>query len=102
MPFQKNPDGFSPESLGLLDVAMTKLWLQQVVLGASLSGAPPAVQASLHDKVRRLDELGMPRRRTGGLNVRTQIQARPSRDLSSPQRLDVELIHVHGVEASAG
>jgi len=63
MPFQKNPDGFSPESLGLLDVAMTKLWLQQVVIGASLSGAAPAVQASLHDKVRRLDEIGMQRRR---------------------------------------
>lgn len=30
MPFPKNPDGFSPEPLGLLDVCMTKLWLQQV------------------------------------------------------------------------
>lgn len=63
MPFQKNPDGFSPESLGLLDVAMTKLWLQHVAVGASLSGAAPAVQASVQDKVRRLNEIGMQRRR---------------------------------------
>jgi hypothetical protein len=63
MPFPKNPDGFSPESLGLLDVAMTKLWLKQVVAGASISGAAPSVQASLHDKVRRLNEIGMQRRR---------------------------------------
>ena len=63
MPFPKNPDGFSPESLGLLDVAMTRLWLEQVVLGASLSGAAPAVQASLQENVRRLNELGMQHRK---------------------------------------
>lgn len=63
MPFDKNPDGFSPNSLGLLDVAMTKLWLQNVAVGASLSGASPAVQASLDDKLRRVREIGMPRRR---------------------------------------
>ncbi|HRN83798.1 MAG TPA: hypothetical protein PK857_03180 [Hyphomicrobium sp.] len=63
MPFKKNPDGFSPESLGLLDVAMTRLWLQQAAVGASLSGAAPAVRASLKDKIRRLDEIGMQRRK---------------------------------------
>lgn len=63
MPFMQKPDGFSPESLGLLDVAMTKLWLQQVATGAALSGADPAVQASLRDNVRRINEIGMQRRR---------------------------------------
>lgn len=63
MPFEQNPDGFSSDTLGLLDVAMTKLWLQHVAVGASLSGAAPAVQAALQDKVRRLDEIGMPRRK---------------------------------------
>lgn len=63
MPFKKKPDGFSPESLGLLDFAMTKLWLQQVAVGASLSGAESAVQMSLQDKVRRLNDIGTQRRR---------------------------------------
>ena len=63
MPFMQKPEGFGSESLGLLDDAMTKLGLQQVLIGACLSGANPAVQPSLHDKVRRLHELGMRRRR---------------------------------------
>lgn len=62
MPFEKIPDGFSPESLRLLDVAMTKLWLQQVALGAAHTGANSTVHAAVQDKVRRLEELGMQRR----------------------------------------
>ena len=62
MPFDKIPDGFSPESLGLLDVAMTKLWLQQVALGAARTGTDSTVHAAVQDKVRRIEELGMQRR----------------------------------------
>lgn len=59
MPFKRNPVGFSPETLGLLDMALTRLWLEQVAIGAALSGADPEIQALLRDKVRRLSELGM-------------------------------------------
>jgi hypothetical protein len=62
MPFQKKPVGFSPEVLGLLDVAMTRLWLEQVAIGAASSGADPEVRASLKASMRRLDEMGMQRR----------------------------------------
>jgi hypothetical protein len=62
MPFHKRPVGFSPEALGLLDVAMTRLWLEQIVIGANLSGADAETCATLRAKLRRLDELGMQRR----------------------------------------
>ncbi|WP_083567313.1 hypothetical protein [Hyphomicrobium sp. CS1GBMeth3] len=62
MPFHEKPFGFSTEVLGLLDVAMTRLWLKQVEIGASASDADPEVRASLKAKMRRLDELGMQRR----------------------------------------
>lgn len=62
MPFHEKPVGFSSEALGLLDVAMTRLWLQQVAIGASASGADADVRASLQARLRRLDELGMQRR----------------------------------------
>lgn len=61
MPFEKMPDGFSHEALGLLDIAMTKLWLEQVAIGASLNGASPEMRASLRNDVRRLNELGTQR-----------------------------------------
>lgn len=62
MPFHEKPVGFSSEALGLLDVAMTRLWLKQVAIGALSSGAAPEVRASLQARMRRLDELGMQRR----------------------------------------
>jgi hypothetical protein len=52
----------SPQTLELLDIAMTKLWFEQVAMGASLGGASQTIHASLLDNVRRLNELGMHRR----------------------------------------
>lgn len=37
-PFIGQPEGFSPETLDLLDKAMTGLWLEQVAIGAAMSG----------------------------------------------------------------
>jgi len=62
MPFPRKPAGFSTETLGLLDVAMTKLWLEQVAIGASLGNADPTLRASLRDQMGRLNELGTSRR----------------------------------------
>ncbi|MGE0024504.1 MAG: hypothetical protein AB7S70_12845 [Hyphomicrobium sp.] len=61
MPFPRKPAGFSPQALRLLDVAMTRMWLKQVAIGASASGADPEVRASVQESMRRLDELGMQR-----------------------------------------
>ncbi len=48
-PFIEKPEGFSSETLELLDTALTKLWLEQVAIGAAMSGKPlPAsLRASL-------------------------------------------------------
>ncbi len=62
MPFREKPMGFSSASLGLLDIAMTRLWLRHVAIGASSSNANAEVRASLDARLRRLDELGMQRR----------------------------------------
>lgn len=62
MPFQNKPSGFSPQSLRLLDVALTRMWVEQLVIGAIRTGANSDVLASLKEKKRRLDELGMQRR----------------------------------------
>ena len=57
MPFPKYPIGFSQDSLRLLDVALTRAWLERVALGASLSGAGEAVCADLQDRVERIKRL---------------------------------------------
>lgn len=62
MPFQNKPSGFSPQSLHLLDVALTRLWLEQVSIGATFTHADPQVKSMLLENKRRLDELGMQRR----------------------------------------
>lgn len=62
MPFKEKPAGFSSHTLELLDVAMTKLWLEQVAIGASLSGASTAVRASLDNNVQRLGALSTNRK----------------------------------------
>jgi hypothetical protein len=49
-PFIGRPEGFSDESLELLDKAMTEMWMRQVAIGAAMSGttkAPP--QPALRD-----------------------------------------------------
>jgi hypothetical protein len=61
MPFPKQPVGFGPDSLRLLDVALTRAWMERVAIGASLSCADAAVCADLWEKVHRLDKL-----QTGG------------------------------------
>jgi hypothetical protein len=38
-PFIGRPEGFSDESLELLDQAMTEMWMRQVAIGAAMSGA---------------------------------------------------------------
>ncbi len=40
MPFIEKPEGLSAATLELLDAALTKLWLEQVAIGAALRGAP--------------------------------------------------------------
>lgn len=57
MPFPKKPVGFSQDSLRLLDVALTRAWLERVALGASLSGADEVVCADLRDKIERMRRL---------------------------------------------
>jgi hypothetical protein len=57
MPFSTPPPGFSPDSLRLLDVALTRAWLERVAIGASRGCADAAVCAELWDKVDRLDRL---------------------------------------------
>jgi hypothetical protein len=65
-PFSERPDGFSKASLALLDDALNLLWLEQVAVGASSSGAklPRGVLARLD----RLSDLSPPasRRRVRG------------------------------------
>lgn len=39
-PFIERPEGFSSEALELLDNALTRLWLEQVAIGAALSARP--------------------------------------------------------------
>jgi hypothetical protein len=49
-PFIGRPEGFSDESLELLDKAMTEMWMRQVAIGAAMSDttkAPP--QPALRD-----------------------------------------------------
>lgn len=62
-PFSETPPGFRPETLNLLDAAMTRLWLEQVAIGASQSGASPEVRESVDTKIRRIKELNVQRRR---------------------------------------
>jgi hypothetical protein len=62
MPFPIHPAGFSPDSLRLLDVALTRAWLERVAIGASLSCADAALCADLWEKVERLDKLHAGRR----------------------------------------
>ena len=57
-PFDETPPGFRPESLELLDIAMTKLWLEQVAIGATQSGASPEVRNSVNTSIRLLKERG--------------------------------------------
>lgn len=69
MPFPEFPPGFGPHSLQLLDVALTRAWLERVAIGASLSGADNTVCADLWAKVERLSQLqsGQGITRTGQL-----------------------------------
>lgn len=57
MPFVEHPPGFGPDSLRLLDVALTSLWMERVATGASLSIADAAVCADLLSNVKRLNDL---------------------------------------------
>jgi hypothetical protein len=65
MPFDKQPPGFSFDALRLLDVAMTRAWLERVAIGASLSRADASLCADLWEKVERLDKLQLGRRSVG-------------------------------------
>jgi len=66
MPFPEKPVDFSQDSLRLLDVALTRAWLERVALGASLSGADEAVCADLRDKIERIKRL-----QTNGRSAKT-------------------------------
>lgn len=57
MPFPQNPPGFSSDALRLLDIAMTRAWMERVAIGASQGGADANVCAALWDKVDRLEKL---------------------------------------------
>lgn len=56
MPFTKKPDGVDEETLKLLDNAMTKLWLEQVAIGAGQKGASPETHSAIQDQLRFLKE----------------------------------------------
>ena len=75
MPFPHRPIGFSVEALRLLDVAMTRLWLEQAAIGAVSSDATPEDRALLQDRKRRLDELGMQRRPRKSPNPEKRMSA---------------------------
>ena len=50
-PFTGQPEGFSAGALELLDEALTKLWLEQVAIGAAMSGLQPgAIDRMLHTR----------------------------------------------------
>jgi hypothetical protein len=57
MPFPIKPPGFDSHALDLLDIALTRAWMERVATGASLSGADSATCASLWDQVVVLDAL---------------------------------------------
>lgn len=57
MPFPQNPPGFSRDALRLLDIAMTRVWMERVAIGASQSGADAKLCATLWGKVDRLEKL---------------------------------------------
>ena len=57
MPFEQNPPGFSRDAMRLLDVAMTRAWMERVAIGASQSGADTDLCAELWGKVDRLHAL---------------------------------------------
>ncbi|MFM7085050.1 MAG: hypothetical protein ACKOW3_08620 [Hyphomicrobium sp.] len=56
MPFTKKPDGMDDETLKLLDNAMTKLWLEQVAIGAGQKGASSETHSAIQDQLRLLKE----------------------------------------------
>lgn len=62
MPFSTQPPGFGPDSSRLLDVALTRAWLQSVAIGAVLGGADAALCSELWDELDRLDRLLKSRR----------------------------------------
>lgn len=57
MPFPQIPPGFSRDALRLLDIAMTRAWMERVAIGASESGADANLCATLWGKVDRLEKL---------------------------------------------
>lgn len=75
MPFHGRPPGFSSDSLRLLDVALTRVWMERVAIGASLSCADAALCAELWDKVERLDRLQPTRRRARVHNPENRMAA---------------------------
>jgi hypothetical protein len=72
-PFDETPPGFRPESLELLDIAMTKLWLEQVAIGATQSGASPEVRNSVNTSIRLLKERGTQRRKRSANSSETRM-----------------------------
>lgn len=62
MPFPQVPPGFSRDALRLLDIAMTRAWMERVAIGASQSGADANLCAALWGKVDRLEKLQSGRR----------------------------------------
>lgn len=75
MPFPQKPPGFSADSLRLLDVALTRAWMERVAIGASLSCADAALCADLWKKVERLDQLQAVRRRSASRKSEKQMAA---------------------------
>lgn len=59
-PFIEKPEGFSSETLELLDNALTKLWLEQVAIGAAMSGKP--MPAGLRASLDKTEMAGRSRR----------------------------------------
>jgi hypothetical protein len=57
MPFPTKPPGFGSHALDLLDIALTRAWIERVATGASLSGADSATRAALWEQVSVLDAL---------------------------------------------
>ena len=66
-PFTSQPEGFSTGALKLLDDALTRLWLEQVAIGATMSGLEPvAVERLLQAGQTQPFASRAPQRRTSG------------------------------------
>ena len=70
-PFIGRPEGFSDESLELLDKAMTEMWMRQVAIGAAMSGHEGSAATGAS---RSAPKPGQSRLRSNTLNCIRQVR----------------------------